>query len=116
MLKKVTRDYNEKVKLLLTELSIECVERKAKVMHVLQCIRSCLHNNGVHNNPSMTITIDDCLFSFLKGQRVRCAGWQHIILATEAALVIIEQILKSPKVAAIIEPLPLSYVEPDSKL
>ena len=110
--KKVTRSYHSNVKALLDLLHLENKERKLDILNVLQNIRNCLHNNGVHNNKSTSIIIDDTPFVFEKGRQVNCAGWEHIIIAFEASLIVLEKILNAPQVKAISEPISDTYVEP----
>ncbi|MBU2595312.1 hypothetical protein KJ713_00550 [Patescibacteria group bacterium] len=37
-------------------------------------------------------------FFFIKGQRVKCASWQHILIALSANIDILEKILLSNKI------------------
>jgi hypothetical protein len=108
---KVPRDYLQKASALLNILSLEGSERKLDRLKVLQFIRNSLHNNGYHYNNSFRITIDDLTFHFVKGGMVRCAGWQHVIVAIEASLLVIEEILNSPQVKAIPGPIRTYFVQ-----
>jgi hypothetical protein len=112
--KKVPRDYLQKASVLLRILALEDSERKLDRLKVLQFIRNSLHNNGYHDNASFSITIDDLNFNFVKGERVRCAGWQHIIVAIEASLLVIEEILNSQQVKSISKPLRTYFVQNQS--
>jgi hypothetical protein len=105
----VPRQYGQKMSILLKELSSDS-DRNVKTLNILQFIRNSLHNNGIHNLAPMTITIDDCSFSFETGVKVSCAGWRHIVLAIEAVLCIVEKILSSPKVKEISAPICDAYV------
>jgi hypothetical protein len=96
--KEVPRDYGQKVMALLKILSLDS-NRNLKIMYILQNIRNSLHNNGIHNNASMSITIEGC------------AGWRHIAVAIEASLLVVEKILCTPIVKGIPPPISGAYVK-----
>lgn len=108
---KVNRSFYRNAKALLNLLEIEDGDRQLNKLMVLQNIRNSLHSNGVHNNDDMGITIDDCPFLFVKGDLIKCAGWEHIIIACEASLMVIERILNHPKVRVINGLISTSYFE-----
>ncbi len=58
-------------------------------------LRNSLHNNGIHRNNSLTITIEGMEFKFIKGSRVKCASWDHIVVLLRANVEVLERILKS---------------------
>ncbi|HVX03147.1 MAG TPA: hypothetical protein VHA09_08340 [Nitrososphaera sp.] len=107
----VNRSYHNNVQALLDLLKLPEKERNLNKLMVLQHIRNSLHSNGVHNNKSMSITIDNIPFVFEKGKPVGCAGWDHIIIAFEAALIVLEKILSAPEMKTISEPISPEYIE-----
>lgn len=64
-------------------------------------LRNSLHGNGIHRTNSLNITVGGLSFNFTKGERVKCASWEHIIVLLEANVQILSKILLSPKVTAI---------------
>lgn len=108
---KVSRGYLKNAKLLLDVLMLPDRQQKLDVLNVLQCIRNSLHSNGIHNNDDMCITIEDCNFSFRRGEFVECASWAHDIVAMNAIVKVIREILRSPKVKAIPEPISSVTIE-----
>jgi hypothetical protein len=110
---KITRHYYSNVKALLDLLGLADKERHLEKLSILQNIRNCLHNNGVHNNREMRIAIDYMPFVFEKGKQVNCAGWEHITTAFEAILIVLDKILSAPQVKAIPEPISTAYIEQD---
>ncbi len=61
-------------------------------------LRNSLHGNGIHKTDSLSIQIDGTIFDFIKGKRVECASWSHIILLLDSNVDILKTILLSPKV------------------
>jgi hypothetical protein len=108
---KVTRSYHINAKTLLDLLNLEDKERHLQKLSVLQNIRNCLHSNGIHNNKNMSIMIDDVPFVFEKGKMVNCSGWEHIIIAFEVTLIVIDKILNAPAVKAVTDTISTAYIE-----
>lgn len=108
---KVNRSYHSNAKTLLELLALPDKERNLDKLMVLQNIRNSLHSNGIHNNKTMSITLDGMSFVFEKGKGVSCAGWNHIITAFEAVLIVIGKILSAPQVKSISEPISPEYIE-----
>lgn len=61
-------------------------------------LRNSLHGNGIHKTDSLSIRIDGTVFDFIKGKRVECASWNHIIVLLNANVDILKTILLSSKV------------------
>jgi hypothetical protein len=99
--------YLTKVESLLQILSqddkvLAADKKKAlEVLTVLQFIRNSLHNNGYHNNKEFAVVLRNTPFIFTRGEEVKCAGWEHILIAIEESLNVVEEILSSSKVEAI---------------
>jgi hypothetical protein len=72
-----------------------------QTLTALANLRNSLHSNGIHRNDSLTIEIDGIAFAFIKGRRVECASWNHIIVLLNASVDILETILLSSRVANI---------------
>ena len=46
----------------------------------------------------MTLTIDQMEFKFIKGSRIECASWEHIVVLLKANVDILEKMLLSNEV------------------
>lgn len=64
-------------------------------------LRNSLHGNGIHKQDSLSIQVNGMSFDFIKGNRVECASWDHIVVLLEGNVEILKDILLSPRVAHI---------------
>lgn len=64
-------------------------------------LRNSLHGNGIHKKDSLSIQVNGMSFDFIKGKRVECASWDHIVVLLESNVEILKNILLSSKVANI---------------
>ncbi|AIF84157.1 hypothetical protein NTE_02102 [Candidatus Nitrososphaera evergladensis SR1] len=109
--KKVTRSYLKNAETLLSLITVQDKTECLNILKVLQHIRNSLHSNGVHNNATMSISINGCEFDFRNGQKVQSASWSHIIVALAATFEVLEKILSSSEVKAIPQPIRDHYIE-----
>lgn len=66
---------------------------------VFSYLRNSLHNNGMHRyGNNLSINIQGLDFKFEKDQKVECASWEHIIVALDVNIGVIDKILLSPKI------------------
>jgi len=61
-------------------------------------LRNSLHGNGIHKTAPLSITIDGIAFHFIKGKRVECASWNHVIVLLNSNVDILGKILLSHNV------------------
>jgi hypothetical protein len=83
-------------------------KRKSDLLNVPALIRNSLHANGIHhghNGQSSKITIDGYTFEFDHLQKVSCAGWGNIILACNESVSVVEEILSTPDIQALKDPI-----------
>ena len=83
-------------------------QSKLDTLNVPALIRNSLHSNGIHHGhkgSSSKLTIDGFIFEFNNLQKVSCAGWGHIVLACNAAISIVEEILNCSSVSALKDPI-----------
>lgn len=86
-------------KQLLTELQIPDLDEKLNILNTLARIRNALHSHGVHTQENISsYTIGTQTFEFIKNQEINCATWDHILLALEAVINIVDEIVQHPKV------------------
>ena len=82
---------------------------KTDILQVLALIRNSLHSNGFHygfgNSPSH-IFVGGTLYRFDHGCRVECVAWWHIVKAINASATIIEDILCTPEISSLADPVP----------
>lgn len=97
---------------LFKNISISDEDEKKKTLKILQFIRNTYHSNGMHNNEPLTKVIDGLEFKFVKGEGVNCASWTGIPIAIKAAAELIDEIIKTPEIIEILEPIPDQYIEP----
>lgn len=93
---------------LLDSITAADKTRTRAVLQVPALIRNSLHSNGYHHGfqgSSTSIELDGERFDFIDGQQVECAGWKHIILAFMAVLTIVEEILLTPEVQGLADPM-----------
>ena len=64
-------------------------------------LRNSLHGNGIHRTNTLSITINETTFDFIKDSRVECAGWNHIVILLESNIDILKQILLSSAITNI---------------
>jgi len=66
-------------------------------------LRNSLHNNGIHRKgKNLRLKIDQMEFNFIKGSRVGCASWEHIVVLLKANVDVLGKIIQSDKVKNII--------------
>jgi hypothetical protein len=86
---------------ILNQCSIPRTGTEKQRLTAFANLRNSLHSNGIHKNDSLRIQIDGITFDFVKGTRVECASWDHIIVLLNANVNILKTILLSSKVANI---------------
>ena len=64
-------------------------------------LRNSLHGNGIHTTDSLSAQVNGMSFDFIKGKRVECASWEHIVVLFESNVKILNDILLSPKIVNI---------------
>lgn len=73
--------------------------REKRTLTVLANLRNSYHANGMHNNSDLSIQIDGINFDFVKGKRVECAGWRHIVTVIQSNISVLEAVLFSATVS-----------------
>jgi hypothetical protein len=86
---------------LLEGLGVSSVQDTLEVLLVPALLRNCLHSNGMHHGRGLKRKIEGVEFTFEDGELVTCTGWDHNVVALEASLSIVNQILSRDEVKAI---------------
>jgi len=106
------RGYGNIVCKLFKHITISNKDDKIETLNVLQYIRNSLHSNGIHNNDTLTKTIDGYTFEFIKSQKVEGVGLDSISIVINVVIKIVEEIIKSPEIKNITTTISDQYVEP----
>ena len=89
------------------------------ILNVPARIRNSLHANGIHHrsHPSEkeTVIIEGIEYTFKDGERVSCAGWEHIAHAFSHSVGVLDEIFHTPEVMALSDPLMDRYAWEMSK-
>ena len=83
---------------ILEQCSIPKRGTEKDILTAFAYLRNSLHGNGIHRNSDLTLTIGEMKFKFVKGSRVECASWEHIVVLLKANVEILGKILQSDKV------------------
>jgi len=83
---------------ILEKCSISKVGTEKNILTAFANLRNSLHGNGIHRTSNLTLTIDQMEFKFIKGSRVECASWEHIVVLLKANVDILEKVLLSNEV------------------
>lgn len=83
---------------ILDKCLISKVGTEKNILTAFANLRNSLHGNGIHRTSNLTLTIDQTEFKFIKGSRVECASWEHIVVLLKANVDILEKVLLSNKV------------------
>jgi len=86
---------------ILKEASLSENGKEKEILTVLAYIRNSLHNNGIHRNNSLKLRLNDFAFDFIKDKKVKCASWDHIIIALDKNIDVLGNILLSKKIKGI---------------
>jgi len=78
---------------------------------LLTAIRNSLHNNGIHRNADLIVTLGTNRFWFAKDRPVQCATWQHILVATDAVVSVIDVILHATPIGSLPQPIPDMFAD-----
>jgi hypothetical protein len=102
------KGYYNLCKELLARVSVDDPGQKLKELQIGAYIRNSSHANGVHHNRherTLIFLLRGVEFRFYDGSVIMCAGWGHLFLALIRTFEIVEEILSSPEVASIPEPI-----------
>ena len=80
--------------------------RAFRVLYTAAILRNSLHSNCVHTDPRNSTwveEIDGFEFKFIKGQKVDCAGWNHILHLYRHVFTIVQQVVGSSEVRALVD-------------
>lgn len=83
---------------ILNQCSLSKTGAQKQCLTAFANLRNSLHGNGIHKTDSLSITIDGIAFNFIRGQRVECASWNHIIVLLKSNVDILGKILLSQNV------------------
>lgn len=82
---------------------------KFEILQTFAFLRNSFHGNGVHNRSELHKTIGTSNYDFVRGKKIECSSWNHIIDALVANIDIVEKILLSTKITT-----KLNYEIPDT--
>ncbi len=79
------------------------------ILYLPAAIRNSLHSNGIHKSPKSwadkRVTLDGIEYRFKFDTPVSCASWAHIAHALEHSIAVVSDILDTPEVKAINDPM-----------
>lgn len=81
---------------ILTQCSLSKTGSEKECLTAFANLRNSLHSNGIHKTNPLSIQIDGITFDFIKGKRVECASWKHIIVLLNSNVDILNTILLAP--------------------
>ncbi len=96
----------------LESVSVNDPDSKLGILNTPALIRNSLHANGIHygyKDSSTSINIGGVVFDFAHGRPVRCAGWGHIVHALDAVLAVAMEIISTPEIKALKDPIQDQY-------
>jgi hypothetical protein len=88
---------------ILDQCSFSKTGTEKQLLTAFANLRNSLHGNGIHKTNSLSIQVGETAFDFVKGERVKCASWGHIIVLLHANVDILKKLLLSEKVVNIKE-------------
>ncbi len=86
---------------ILDQCSLSKTGIEKQLLTAFAYLRNSFHGNGIHRTNSLSIQIDETIFDFVKGERVECASWHHIIVLLNSNVDILKKVLLSQKVVNI---------------
>ena len=86
---------------ILVQCSLSKTGTEKKLLTAFANLRNSLHGNGIHRTNSLSIQVGETIFDFVKGKRVKCASWHHIIVLLNSNVDVLKKILLSKKVVDI---------------
>lgn len=82
---------------------------RMETLNVAARIRNSLHSNGIHHMQHAAeqslVVLKGVTYEFRDGQKVECAGWEHIAHALECSVEVLAEVLTHPRVVAIADPM-----------
>lgn len=107
----IPRGYLRIVGMLLDRITTTRKEDKTNILKVLQYGRNSLHSNATHNNENFSYKLGSTEYRFTKGQSVTCMSWFSIPPIMVATINVIKDVVASPEVRSIPEPIVIQYIE-----
>lgn len=96
-------NYWNRTDAILSQCSFSKKGVEKDILTAFAYLRNSLHNNGIHRKgDDLKLKIDQMEFNFIKGSRVECASWEHIVVLLKANVDILKKIIQSHKVKNII--------------
>lgn len=83
---------------ILEQTSYSRAGTEKDILSAFANLRNSLHRNGMHTKSNLTVKIGKYDFKFIKGSRVECASWAHIIVLLQENIKVLEKILLSKKI------------------
>jgi len=73
-------------------------KQKHNILQISAYLRNCLHNSGMHTNPSKSFTIRNVKYDFVQNQMFSHATWSDIVIFIEELVDVLEEVLIHSKV------------------
>ncbi len=86
---------------ILDQCSFSKTGKEKKSLTAFANLRNSLHENGIHKTTSLNIMVGKTAFDFIKGRKVECASWHHIIVLLHENVDILKNLLLSQKIVNI---------------
>lgn len=90
-----TKSFNQNTANLIGLVGLPKNGAESDALEVFSQVRNSFHNNGIHRNADFHVTVFGVRFDFIRGRRVECASWAHILHLTEVNVRVLGAILSS---------------------
>lgn len=93
---------------------LSCPTNMLEELNVPALIRNSLHCNGIHHGyrgSNTTIAISSVSYQFIHNNPVNCASWEYIAHALENSIEILQHIISTTQVRAIVNPIVDQYAD-----
>lgn len=107
-IKNIPRGYYNIAKEILTETKMPYAQKKLDTLNALAMIRNSFHSNGIHVEPTRSITINGTVFHFIKGKKV-FVDYEKLTVVIDEIISILEEIVNSVEVKKITKKVPMLY-------
>jgi hypothetical protein len=76
-------------------------DRAFDALYTAARIRNTFHSEGHHNGVGCQVDVNGRTYSFVRGKKIHCFGWEDIIHLLNKGAAVIQEILDAPRVKAI---------------
>lgn len=108
-IRNIPKGYYNIVQEVLTKTKIPYAQKKLDTLYTLARIRNSFHSNGIHIEPTKSITINGTSFHFVKGKKVY-VNYDKLTILIDEIISILEEIVNSAEIKKITKKIPMLYI------